>query len=37
MDTQLLVERAKSLPGAVQADFAPLGGAWLVLSAEVVA
>jgi len=27
MDTQLLVERDNSLPGAVLADFAPLDGA----------
>jgi hypothetical protein len=28
MNTQLFVERDNSLPGAVLADFAPLGEAW---------
>jgi hypothetical protein len=27
-NTRLLVQRNNSLPGAVLADFAPLGGAW---------
>jgi len=33
----MLVERDKSLSGAVLADFAPLGGAPVLLSVELIA
>jgi hypothetical protein len=37
MNTQLFVERDNSLPGAVLADFAPLGASVVLLSAQVAA
>ena len=37
MNTQLFVERDNSLPGAVLADFAPLGAGVVLFSAQIAA
>jgi hypothetical protein len=36
-DRRLLVKRDTSLPGAVLAAFAPLGGAWVLFSVQIAA